>query len=331
MSASLDLGLVTAGVLLAALFLYAVSGGADYGAGLWDLLATGPRRERQRALIARAIGPIWEANHVWLILIVVLLFVGFPRAFAELSVRMHIPMTLILLGMVLRGSAFVFHHYDPDPGAASARWSAVFAWSSAVTPFMLGTTLGAVAAGRLRGPLDLVSPWLAPLPLLLGAWVVALFALTAAVYLCVEARERDMQDDLRARALLTAGCAGALSWACLLVARREAPHIAGALLSGRPYVLLLAHALGLGLLAALTLRRYRLARLLVIGLVGVTVLGLGLAQHPYLIYPTHRIAEAQAPAAVLRPVLLVLGLGALVLGPALGALYLVFKGGRAPD
>src|SRR5262245_48558235 len=101
------------GAMVASLILYFLFGGADFGGGVWDLLATGPRRDEQRRLIEQAIGPIWEANHVWLILVVVILFTGFPPAFAALSVAFHVPLTLMLLGIVFRGATFAFRSFDP--------------------------------------------------------------------------------------------------------------------------------------------------------------------------------------------------------------------------
>src|SRR5438874_11877317 len=134
---AVELGLGLGAVILVALVLYALSGGADYGGGMWDLLALGPRAQRQREAIEHAIGPIWEANHVWLILVIVVLFTGFPTAFAVIMTALHIPMTAILVGIVLRGSAFVFRRYDVREVAVHRRWSALFCPSSFFTPFLL--------------------------------------------------------------------------------------------------------------------------------------------------------------------------------------------------
>ena len=146
--------LIITGVIGAALILYTLTAGADFGGGVWDLLARGPRAADQRRVIAEAIAPIWEANHVWLILVVVLLFVCFPAAFAAISTALHIPLTLMLVGVVLRGSAFTFRAYDPKPGAGARRWSQVFAIASLITPITLGVTLGAVSGGFERDPVS---------------------------------------------------------------------------------------------------------------------------------------------------------------------------------
>src|SRR5688572_27490720 len=163
-------------VLLAAamglgLVLYFVFGGADFGGGVWDLLARGPRKDAQRALVARAIGPVWEANHVWLILVVVLLFSGFPRAFSAITVALHVPLTLFLIGVVLRGSAFAFQGgtLESRPGAKTLRrrWGRVFAVASLVAPVLLGMCVGALASGEIsvrdgRVTSGFFEPWLTP-------------------------------------------------------------------------------------------------------------------------------------------------------------------------
>ena len=183
-------------------------GGADFGGGVWDLLARGPRRKRQRALIAHAIGPIWEANHVWLILVVVLLFTCFPAAFARLSVTLHIPLTLMLVGIVLRGSAFTFRDLrQPARRRAAPLGRALLVGE----PGHAGAARrggrhgrgGRHAGDARRGTFveAYVAPWLQPFPLAIGALALALFAFLAAVYLTVEADDADLQDDFRRRAL----------------------------------------------------------------------------------------------------------------------------------
>ena len=198
--------LLIAGGVVVSLAAYLVMAGADFGGGVWDLFATGPRRKRQRALIADAIGPIWEANHVWLILAVVLLFVCFPSAFARLSVTLHIPLTLMLVGIVLRGSAFTFRTYDSQRDDVQRRWGLLFSWASLVTPVLLGVAAGTVAAGgvpaRPSGTFveAYVRPWLQPFPLAIGALALSLCAYLAAVYLTMETDDPELQDDFRLRA-----------------------------------------------------------------------------------------------------------------------------------
>ncbi|HEX8539603.1 MAG TPA: cytochrome d ubiquinol oxidase subunit II, partial [Cystobacter sp.] len=198
--------LLLGGVLVAALILYALFGGADFGGGVWDLLASGPRQARQRELIARALGPVWEVNHVWLILAVVILFSAFPRAFAALSVALHVPLTLLLLGIIFRGTAFTFRTYDARGDAVQRRWGLVFSMASVLSPALLGMCVGAVVSGDIRVQgLTVVSgffsAWLSPFALAVGALALCLFAFLAAVYLTAETREPGLQEDFRKRAL----------------------------------------------------------------------------------------------------------------------------------
>ena len=184
---------VLAGVIAGSLNAYVLFGGADFGGGVWDLLARGPRTADQRALISDAIGPIWEANHVWLILAIVLTFSCFPPVFARLGTVLHIPLSLMLVGIVLRGSAFTFRTYDDEHDAVQRRWGRIFAGASLVTPVLLGVCIGAVASGH-AGPVPtagdfadrFVDPWLTPFSLAVGLMALALFAHLAAVFLTLE-------------------------------------------------------------------------------------------------------------------------------------------------
>jgi cytochrome d ubiquinol oxidase subunit II len=119
---SADLPSVLAGTIVVALTIYALTGGADFGGGVWDLLARGPRARAQRRLIADALAPIWEANHVWLIAVIVILFTAFPPAFGAIATALHIPLTAMLVGIVLRGSAFTFRSYHRPDDHVAERW-----------------------------------------------------------------------------------------------------------------------------------------------------------------------------------------------------------------
>jgi cytochrome d ubiquinol oxidase subunit II len=194
-------------IMVAALIVYALMGGADYGGGMWDLLASGPRAKRQRQAIVEAIAPIWEANHVWLILVIVLLFSGFPRAFSAIMIALHIPITAMLIGIVLRGSAFVFRKYDSTEDAVQRRWSTIFGIASFFTPFFQGLTLGALTTGNIHLVGDQVTTgffagWLTPFALTCGLFALALFAFLAATYMTVAVQSQpDLQDDFRRRAI----------------------------------------------------------------------------------------------------------------------------------
>jgi len=224
------LELALAGVLLVALTFYALLGGADFGAGVWDLLAFGPRRQAQHALIVNAISPIWEANHVWLILVIVILFNAFPPAFAAISTALYIPLTIMLMGVVLRGAAFVFRSYGAQTDDVQRWWGRLFAIASIVTPVMLGVCVGAISAGRIRVENGTVTtgymaPWFAPFPLSVGGFALVIFVFLAAVYLTVEADEPGLRDDFRLRALLAAVAVGAMALLVFLLSGEGAPRI----------------------------------------------------------------------------------------------------------
>ena len=258
---------IIAGVMVASLVLYALLGGADYGGGVWDLFALGPRARAQRTLIAEAISPVWEANHVWLILVVVILFTAFPPAFAAIATALHIPITLLLIGIVLRGTAFTFRTYDVQRDDVQRRWSLVFSIASIITPILLGTTLGAIASGTIRSENGAVTTgffrsWLAPFPLAVGFFALALFAFLAAVYLTVEARERELQEDFRMRALLSGVVVGLLALTVFILAKTGAPTVrAGISRSWWALGLHLFTAIfAIGAFVTLWTRRYWLAR-----------------------------------------------------------------------
>jgi cytochrome d ubiquinol oxidase subunit II len=321
--------------VLGALIVYAVSGGADYGAGVWDLFASGRDSERQRAAISGAIAPIWEADHVWLIAAIVMLFMGLPGAFTAISIWLHIPLLLMLLGVVLRGSAFIFRHYGSRSAAAQRVWGAVFSAASVVTPVMLGVIVAAVAAGRIptadeaRQSSDFVSPWFAFFPFCVGGLTLALFSFLAAVYLCVEAEDDALREAFRRRALAAGFVAGAMAWLAFFAARLEAPALAARLVGPRwtiPFHAATAAA-AVGALGFLFARRYRAARLLAAAQVALVVLGWGLAQYPYALPPSLTLSQAAAPPVVLKWLLAIFAAGLVVVMPAFACLMGVFKKG----
>lgn len=322
-----------AAIALIALILYGLTGGADYGGGIWDLLARGPRADQHRTLIRDALSPIWEANHVWLILVIVILFTAFPPGFAVIATALHIPLTLMLVGIVLRGSAFTFRSYDKSGHGLGHRWGTAFAIASLVTPILLGVNLGALGSGRIvvvdsRVVSGFVRPWLSLFPFAVGGLALCLFAYLAAVYLAVEASRRpehtELAEDFRRRALAAGLVALAVAGLVLLLGEEAAPVLSGHVIRFWPLHLL---TLGLAAVAAAALwrRRYGLARVSAAGQVALILLGWGLAQYPYIVLPGVELHVAAAPPQTLRLLLYVLGLGVPVLLPSFVYLFRVFK------
>ena len=323
-----DLGLFVAAALALSLNLYAVLGGADYGGGMWTLLAFGPRATRQRDIVARALAPVWEANHVWLVLAIVILFTGFPAAFAALGTALHVPLTLLLFGIVLRGAAFVFRAYGGSGGRPARLWEHPFAAASAVTPLVIGMVVGAVTEGHIRVAHGKVQAgpfyaWTTPFCWLVGVFAMSLFAFLAAVYLTIEADSTELADDFRRRAL-TAGVAVAclalaVFWASNAEVRNGLTRSFWA-----PLLHVATGACASAAFAFLYTRAFRWARVAAAAQVSCIVWGWVLAQYPFLIRPDITVQNTVAPAATLRPLVILLAAGALVLFPALAYLFSVF-------
>ncbi|ALA59392.1 cytochrome d ubiquinol oxidase subunit II [Nitrospira moscoviensis] len=323
--------LIIAGALLIALTVYLLTGGADYGAGVWYLFANGARAGAHRALIEQALAPIWETNHVWLILVLVLLFTAFPPAFSAIVVGLHIPLTLLLVGIVMRGAAFAFRYSDVPFGALHAQWERLFALASLLTPFWLGVVIGTTAGGLSAASggfvATFVSPWLQVFPFLVGLLTVMMVAYLAAVYLAVEAEDNGLREDFRWRAIATGLAVSVLDETVLLAARHGAP-ITWDALTGTAWgavAQFATAAAGLAALVCLWQRRFRWARLCAAGQVTLTLWAWAFAQFPYLVPPSLTIYTAAAPALTLRWLLLALGAGALVLFPSLWYLFGLFK------
>ena len=323
---------IIAAVMIAALIIYALLGGADYGGGVWDLFAFGRRAPVQRALIADAIGPVWEANHVWLILVIVVLFTAFPPAFAAISTALNIPLTLLLIGIVLRGTTFTFRAHDAQHDEVQRRWSLLFSIASIITPLLLGIVLGAIASGTIRVENGVVvsgflKSWLAPFPFSVGFFALSLFAFLAAVYLTLEASEKELQEDFRLRALLAGIAVGILALAVFLLAGTGAPTVRAGI--SRSWWALALHALtaafAISAFYALWTRKYRLARICAAAQVTLILLGWAFAQFPYLVEPDMTIYSAAAPHATLQLLIIALAAGVLVLFPSYYYLFRIFK------
>jgi cytochrome d ubiquinol oxidase subunit II len=308
--------------------LYAVFGGADFGAGLWALIAGSRERgERARGLIDWAIGPVWEANHVWLIFVLVVLWTAFPTAFESVMSTLFIPLSLAALGIVLRGSGFAFHKLAGH-GRYRRFAERLFGVSSLLTPFFMGTVVGAIASGRVpvgNAAGDPVSSWVNVVSLLTGALFVATSAYLAAVFLVSDARRADNPDLERYfadRGLIAALVAGAIALAAIFVYRDDARFIYDGLTSSGLPLVIASGVCGLGVLILLWRGVYGwAARPLAIGAVVFVVWGWGVAQHPYLLPKSLTISEGAGTTAALTGVLVVFGVAVLVVIPALALLY----------
>jgi len=319
-------------VIIGALTFYALLGGADYGSGLWDLLSSGERAERQRATIVRAITPVWEVNHIWLILVIVVLWTGFPTAFSAITTALHIPVLILLFGVIFRGVSFTFRNYDTGDARLQKWWGYVFSIASIITPFMLGVIVGAVTHGRivivdgtsLRG---FIETWLSPFPLVVGFFAVALFAYLAAVYLCIEAQDTDLTEDFRRRAIISGFAVAGCALLTFLVSVHQAPDIMSALI-GKPWSWLEQSFTAIASIAAfwfLLRRRFYAARVAAAAQVTLILWGWAVAQYPFLVRPRITLINSAAPAVVEKSLLVACAAGALILFPSMVYLYRVFK------
>ncbi|MGH2720802.1 MAG: cytochrome d ubiquinol oxidase subunit II [Actinomycetota bacterium] len=325
--------LVAAGTLFTGILLYGLFGGADFGAGFWDLTAGNAQRGRpRRHLIDRSIGPVWEANHVWLIFTLVVAWTAFPPAFAAVMRTLYVPLGLAALGIVLRGSGFAFRKAVVRTEHQRINGIA-FASSSVVTPFFLGTVAGGVASGRVPDrALDGIAGWVNPTSLLTGVLAVAVCAYLAGVFLTAEARlvhEPELERWFRSRSALAAAGAGLVSVVGIVVVRADAPHLADGLLR-MPALALVTGSIVLGLvtLAMLGSAHPRVLRVLAVGTTACLVLAWGVAQYPYLLGNHMTIAEAAAPATTLVAVTIVFVVAVALCVPSLAMLYLLQQRGR---
>jgi cytochrome bd ubiquinol oxidase subunit II len=330
----MSVALIALSILWLGLIAYAVLGGADFGAGIWNLFAVGSQADRQRQLINKALGPVWEANHVWLIFLIVGLFSVFPTAFAVLSVALFVPLSIALIGIVMRGSAFIFRTYAIDTAGPAARWwTRVFSTASLVTPFFLGASAAAVASGRIEASngnvqADLGSTWTTPFALTIGAMAVALCATLAAVYLTVEAsneHDESLAEMYRLRAIMAGAVTAVFGGLGLVLSPSEDPILWQGLLMRALPVVIATMVIGLATAAALYFRRYRLARILIILETAFLLGSWGLSQYPYIIPPNVTIDNAANDPNVIVILLICIGIGLVLILPALYYLFSVFK------
>jgi cytochrome bd ubiquinol oxidase subunit II len=315
------------GILLASVTLYAVLGGADFGGGLWDLLAGGDRRGRApRRLIEESIAPVWEANHVWLVFDLVIFWTAFPHAFAAVMTAAALPLWFALLGIVLRGAGFAFRK-EADGLSLQRVFGAIFAFSSLLTPFFMGTVVGAIATGRI--PVDAshasLPAWTSATSLLTGFLFVGACGYLAAVYLVGEAArraDRQLQAYFTRRAQAAGIMAGALSLAALAGLHGSDPALFSRLTGRALPLVILAGVCGLAVLALLTVGRPKGVRVIAAIGVAAVVWGWGVAQYPVLLPGTAvTLSNAGAPDATLVAIVVLFVVAVVIVGPSFALLY----------
>lgn len=329
-----DAPLLLAIVMLVALNLYALMGGADYGGGVWDLLAVGKRAEDQRNLIAGAIGPIWEANHVWLILVVVVLFSAFPVAFSVLSISLHIPLTLLLLGIIARGTAFTFRKYDSHKDHVQRRWGRMFAIASLITPVLLGIVVGAISLGKISADIEgksfqqvYIDAWWNPFCIAVGVFALVLFSFLAAVYATVFAQKEELKTDFQRRALGAQVACACLALLVFVLAEDSARGLKDSLAHSSWSIALQAATAVCAISSSifLIIRKFHQARFFAAGQISLILWGWGLAQYPYLIRPDMTINNAQGAASTQIMLIAAIASGAVLLFPSFYFMLKVFK------
>ncbi len=320
----------------ASLLLYVVLGGSDYGAGILELLPAGRLRDAQKDLINEAMGPVWEANHMWLILVVVILFMGFPPIFTTLMTALHLPMLALLVGIVVRGAAFAFRHYDPVQGPKSQR---VYTWLFGLSSLWTAFWLGIIVASLNRGIIDpeareiwaaYIAPWWGAYPLAVGFFVACIFAFLAAVYLLEETEAAGLRRRFTRRAAaanILVIVSGGLVFLASLGERESLP----ARFFRHPAtlgVMILAALLFVALWGLINRRRRWLTRIIAAGQVTLILAGWCLLYVPNAMITARgpiSFYDAAAPAATLRQLILALLVGGAFIFPSLVFLLRVFK------
>ncbi|MFI9648238.1 cytochrome d ubiquinol oxidase subunit II [Streptomyces sp. NPDC052040] len=325
----------TLAVMWIGLTCYALFGGADFGAGLWDLLAGGSARgEPPRKLIEHSIGPVWEANHVWLVFVVVLLWTGFSPVFAAVMSTLYIPLTLTALGIIARGAAFAFRKASGEVWQRRL-FGGCFALSSVVTPYFLGSVAGAVASGRVPPGLakgDLLTSWLNPTSALGGVLAVLVCAYLAAVYLCGDAArtgDARLAAYFRRRALATGAVTGVVALVGIEILHTDAHRLFHGLTYRALPLVLVSAVLGALSLVLLMLAGTALVRITAAAAVAALLWSWGVAQYPEMLPPSVTVAATASQPSVLATSLAALAVGAVLLVPSVLWLYSLFQ--RHPE
>jgi cytochrome d ubiquinol oxidase subunit II len=314
-------------VLFVCITAYAVFGGADFGAGFWDLIAGGAERgQRPRAMVDHSIGPVWEANHVWLIFTLVVLWTAFSPAFGSIMLTLFVPATLAALGIVLRGSSFAFRK-AVFRTRDQRNFGAAFASSSLLVPFCMGAIAGAIASGRVPNggrSDDPWASWLNPTSILGGVLAVSTCAFLAATYMVWDARrldDHDMAEYFRRRAVVAAVVCGVLALAGIFILHADATYVFHGLTSRAAPAVVVSGLSGLTSLILLVRGAARGARLAAMLAVASIVVAWGIAQWPYMLPTSLTVDQAAAPSSTLEAVLVVFVAAVLVIVPSIGLLF----------
>jgi cytochrome bd ubiquinol oxidase subunit II len=319
--------------LVAAMAAYALFAGADFGGGIWDLLAgSSSRGRRARDAIDASVTPVWEGNQVWIVMGLVLLWTAFPTAFAALCVTLFVPLAASVLGIVLRGVGFAFRHEAVRP-VTKRLTGVLFACSSLLAPFFLGTAVGAVTTGRIPVPSPGISTaaWTTPTALVTGALFVATCAFIGAVYLVGDASRRG-HDDLVPyfghRVVISGAVTGVLAAVNLVLLHGSAPYVFGRLTGVALPLVIISVLAGAAAVTLIVLRRQWLLRIAGGLSVAAVLAAWGLAQYPWL-FPTRlSIAAAASPATSLTAEIAVIGMAAVLVVPSFVFLYWLQQHGR---
>lgn len=327
---------ILAGALGASILLFAHAGGADFGAGFWSLLARrGERATEQQQLIERSIGPLWEANELWIVVSAVILWSAFTPAFAAYGTALFVPFVLAIAGVLLRGAFLAFRIEAQEEAPRAYRFfGEIFGSMSIITPFFLGTAAGAIASGRLRLnenelPVDgYFQPWLGPFPIIVGVLGVVTCTYLSAIYLTIDAADNEpLQEDFRLRGIISGVALGVLGVAAIPITRLDAPHMWEGLAPGKlaSVLMIVAAAFLVASVVLLFLRRYWFARAAAILQVVSVFCAWAVAQYPYLLVPDITIQDAASPRSVLVAMSILIIAYVVVLGPALYLLFRLFK------
>ncbi|MGH6656907.1 MAG: cytochrome d ubiquinol oxidase subunit II [Actinocrinis sp.] len=320
--------------IVLSLLAYALLAGADFGGGFWDLVAGWSRRpehdsEGQRGLISASLGPVWEANHVWLIFVIVSVFSAFPTAFGTIATSLELPLGLAVVGIVLRGAAYVYRAYGDGAALPDRWWGRIFAGASVLTPFMFGVSGAALATGDLGPNSSPTEPFRTPFALTAGVLAVVVTAFLAAVYLCHNAAQQPATVHLvqvfRRKAMGAAVAAGLVALVLLVFLYRDAPVVSARFTDRSIPIAAVSAICGVGSLFVLWREHYVLARGTAAVAVAGVLAGWAAAQYPDLMVGVHTVAESAAAPQSVDAMLVAMCLGMAVILPSFYLLLKVFS------